>query len=94
MPLVNRRRCDIGRVASEWLAVLSLALLPAPVWAEPAAADGRVLRVQDGDASRRYTVSELVGSQVAIILSRSPVVMSVSTGAAPGRVDIQLPTSV
>jgi hypothetical protein len=42
------------------LPTLLFALLPALLWPESAIADDRVLRVQDGDAVRQYTVSELI----------------------------------
>jgi len=41
---------------------LSVSVLPVLSWAGHAIADDRVLRVQDGDAVREYTVAELIGA--------------------------------
>ncbi len=46
-----------GRFAT--LRILAFALLIAPVWAGPSVGDDRVLRIQDGDSTRSFTVPEL-----------------------------------
>jgi len=52
-----RRAARGGALAR--LPVLAFALLPALLWAGPSLGDDRVLRVQDGEAARQYTVTEL-----------------------------------
>jgi len=59
---MNRRLRDTGRVPPSSLLTLVFGLLPVLLWSAHSLADDRVLRVQDGSATRQYPVAELISA--------------------------------